>query len=74
MLHILAAGGVHAKAEGAAWAKSALDKGWIDLIDDALSARLDQYAKCWVTADSEKLDRNKAFIRYTLDVAGACRE
>ena len=71
MLHTLAAGGVHAKTEGAAWAKSALDPGWADLIDDALSARPNLYENYWVTADPEKLDRTKAFIRYALDAAGA---
>ena len=71
MLHTLDEGGVHSKTEGAAWAKTSLDPAWIDLIDDALSARPDLYEKCWIPADPEKLMRTKAFIRYTFEAAGA---
>jgi hypothetical protein len=74
MLHTLAVGGVHSKAEGAAWAKGALAPDWVDLIDDALIARPNQYEKCWVPADPEKLDHTIAFIRHALDAAGADRE
>lgn len=71
MLHTLATGEVRSKPEGAAWAEEALDKAWVDLIEDALSARPRQYEKCHQPSDPEKVARTKAFIRYALKEAQA---
>ncbi len=69
MLHTLDVGEVHSKPEGAAWAKEALDPDWADLIDDALSARPNQYDKCYEPSDPHQVERTKAFMRYALDAA-----
>jgi len=71
MLHTLATGEVRSKPEGAAWAKGALDADWVDLIEDALSARPNQYEKCHQPSDPEQAARTKAFIRYALKEAQA---
>jgi len=69
MLHTLDVGEVHSKPEGAAWAKEALDLEWADLIDDALSARPNQYDKCYIPSDPHQVERTKAFMRYALNAA-----
>lgn len=69
MLHTLDIGEVRSKPEGAAWAKVALDPAWVDLIDDALGARPNQYEKCYRPADPDKVGRTKAFIHYVLKTA-----
>jgi len=69
MLHSLATGSVQSKAAGAAWGKETLDPKWLPLIDDALSARTDQYTKSYQAADSDKIQQTLAFIRYALQTA-----
>jgi predicted nucleotidyltransferase len=67
MLHSLATGEVRSKPMGAAWAKTALDPIWRALIDDALSARPNQYEKYYLPADPEKVRLTHAFIAYAVD-------
>lgn len=66
MLHSLVTGTVQSKPAGAAWGKEALDPYWRPLIDDALSARSNQYLKVYQPADPDKVQRTLAFIRYAL--------
>jgi len=66
MLHTLATGQIQSKVSGAAWAKETLASDWVDLIDDALSARNNQYEKVFEAADPEKIRRTLSFIRYAM--------
>jgi len=69
MLQTLAVGEVGSKLAGAAWSKEHLSPEWIDLIDDALSARPNQYAKVYQPADPSKVDRTKDFLCYAISIA-----
>ncbi|MFW5713404.1 MAG: aminoglycoside adenylyltransferase domain-containing protein [Brevefilum sp.] len=69
MLQSLVTGEVGSKPAGAAWGKKALDPRWQLLIDDALSARENQYAKYYQPADPDKVQQTLAFIRYALQEA-----
>jgi predicted nucleotidyltransferase len=70
MLHTLVTGEVQSKPAGAAWAKVTLDRTWTALIDDAISARPDQYTKISHPSDPEKIKLTKAFIGYALSEMG----
>jgi len=70
MLHSLVTGEVGSKGAGAAWAKTALDPQWHPLIDNALSARTDQYAKVYQPADPDQIQATLAFIHDALREAG----
>mgnify|MGYP006304163073 CR=1 FL=1 len=74
MLHSLATGEVGSKPDGAAWAKEAVDPKWLPLIEDALSARINQYAKVYEPADPDKVQRTLDFIRYALQEAAGVDE
>ena len=74
MLHSLATGEVGSKPDGAGWAVEALDRKWRPLIEDALSARVNQYAKVYQPADSDKVQGTLAFIRYALRQAAKVAE
>jgi hypothetical protein len=67
MLQTLATGKVKHKPAGAAWAKENLAPTWHGLIDDALSARPNQYQKYYQPSDPVKVKRTKSFIQYALD-------
>ncbi len=69
MLHTLHSGRVESKPAGAEWAKATLAPQWIDLIDDALSARPNQYEKCYQPSDPEKVARTFSFVRYVISKA-----
>ncbi len=71
MLHTLATGEVRSKPEGASWAMGALGVEWIELIEDALRARPNQYEKCHQPSDPERVGRTKAFILYASQEAQA---
>lgn len=66
MLHTLSTGKVQSKQTGAAWARAILAPKWVPLIDDALSARLNQYQKIHEQADPQKIRDTRDFIRYAL--------
>lgn len=66
MLHSLATGKVDSKTAGAAWAKKNLGERWVDLIDDALSNRINQYQNYYQPSDDNKVQRTKEFIRCAL--------
>jgi len=70
MLYSLSSGEVGSKGAGAVWAKESLDPQWHPLIDDALSARTDQYAKVYHPADPDQVQATLAFIRDALQQAG----
>ncbi len=70
MLQSLETGKVHSKPAGAAWAKQALDMQWQPLIEDALDARTNQYARVYQPADLEKVHQTLAFIRHALKESG----
>jgi hypothetical protein len=69
MLHSLATGEIGGKPAGATWAVDTLDPAWIPLIEDAMSAREDQYAKIYVPADPEKVALTIDFVCYALAAA-----
>ena len=71
MLHSLATGRVGSKPSGAEWAKAALDARWIPLIDDALSARPNQYQKYYEPPNPELVRQTKAFVRFAIRYASA---
>ena len=66
MLHTLSTGRVQSKQAGADWAKKTLDAKWRPLIDDALSARVNQYQRVYEPADPQKIRETRDFIRYAL--------
>ncbi len=66
MLHTLSTGRVQSKQAGADWAKKTLDAKWRPLIDDALSARVNQYRRVYEPADPQKIRESRDFIRYAL--------
>ena len=66
MLHTLSSGRVQSKQAGADWAKKTLDAKWRPLIDDALSARVNQYQRVYEPADPQKIRETRDFIRYAL--------
>jgi predicted nucleotidyltransferase len=74
MLQSLETGEIGGKPAGAAWAMETLDPEWIPLIEDAMSARENQYAKIYVPADPEKVARTIDFVCYTLSAAGSQRK
>jgi hypothetical protein len=69
MLHTLHTGRIHSKPAGARWAKSALDKGWIGLVERACKERSDPSWKVRRNADPEDVRRTIEFIRYALDAS-----
>lgn len=66
MLHTMAIGEIHSKPAGASWAKANLDVEWMDLIDDALSARPNQYENVYQPAKLAAVERTKEFICYAI--------
>lgn len=66
MLHSLETGEIGSKPLGAAWAKANLHPNWGGLIDDALSARPNQYDKYYQPSDSEKVSMTHDFIEYAI--------
>lgn len=67
MLHSLATGTVQPKLAGADWAKMVLDRKWQPLINDALSARPNQYHMVNQPADPELIQKTLAFIRDAIE-------
>ncbi|QRN83292.1 DUF4111 domain-containing protein [Chloroflexota bacterium] len=66
MLYTLSTGRVQSKQTGAAWARAILATKWVPLIDDALSARVNQYQRVYDQADPGKIRDTRDFIRYAL--------
>lgn len=66
MLQTLSGGRVQSKQAGADWAKAALDRRWRPLIEDALSARANQYQRCYEQADPQMIRKTRDFVRYAL--------
>jgi hypothetical protein len=66
MLHTLSVGRVESKQAGADWARGRLDADWRALIEDALSARENQYQRCFEKVDPQKIRETRDFIRYGL--------
>ncbi len=66
MLYTLSTGKVQSKQSGAAWARAILATKWVPLIDDALSARVNQYQRVYEQADPGKIRDTRDFIRYAL--------
>jgi len=69
MLHTLHSGKVGSKPAGVEWAKANLDPQWIELIDDALSARPNQYEKCYQASDPDTVAQTLSFLRYAISKA-----
>ena len=70
MLHTLAAGRVHSKPAGVAWATANLDPQWHTFINRAQANRKDQFLRIHDKALPEDAARTPEFLRYTLGVAG----
>lgn len=66
MLHDLRRGFPGSKREGAAWAKTALDARWSDLIDRAWDGRSDPASKVKQPANPEDFARTLEFVGYVL--------
>ena len=67
MLHDLQRGYPGSKREGAAWAKTALDPAWSDLIDRTWAGRPDPARKVREPADPEDFARTLRFVAYVMD-------
>jgi hypothetical protein len=66
MLHDLQRGYPGSKREGAAWAKTALDPAWSDLIDGAWGGRPDPARKVREPADPDDFARTQRFVEYAM--------
>jgi len=71
MLHTLVTGSVDSKIAGARWAQKNLDLSWSGLIEDALSARENQYQKIYHPSTQEKRDLTRTFVGDVLTQAEA---
>jgi predicted nucleotidyltransferase len=71
MLHDLHRGYPGSKREGAAWAKSALDPSWCDLIDRAWETRPDPGWQVRQPPDAEDFERTLRFVAYVMEKSRA---
>ena len=67
MLHTLQSGRVASKPAGAQWAKSALDRRWVALIERAWEERPNPSLKVRQEAESNDVERTLEFIKYALE-------
>lgn len=67
MAQTMATGKVQSKFAGADWAKQHLSSSWQALIEDALTARENQYKKVFLPSNVDRVNQTKAFIQHILN-------
>lgn len=68
MAQTVMTGEIQSKYIGAVWVKDHLGSHWHTLVDDALSARENQYEKVFQPSDPERVNQTKAFIQHIMKI------